>query len=170
MDRSHSTTPGIPRRGFLKTVGGSTALGAAVSFFGAPFLASPARAAVTTYQAETATIFRGALESIHTGFSGTAYVNTFQEAGSYVEWLVTVPRAVTATLTVRFANGTDVNRPMTVRVNGVVVNPALSFLQGNRVNWGVTRGKNSESITALISGVGGRYGVDGCFGRSGSVS
>jgi hypothetical protein len=25
-----------------------------------------------------------------------------------VEWLVTVPKAVTATLTVRFANGTDV--------------------------------------------------------------
>ena len=145
MDRSHSTTPGIPRRGFLKTVGGSTALGAAVSFFGAPFLASPARAAVTTYQAETATIFRGALESIHTGFSGTAYVNTFQEAGSYVEWLVTVPKAVTATLTVRFANGTDVNRPMTVRVNGVVVNPALSFLPtGGWPRWAI------RSLTASL--------------------
>lgn len=128
MDCSRSTPPaGIPRRGFLKTAGGSAALGVASSYLGAPFLASPALAATTTYQAETARIFRGVLESIHAGFSGTAYVNTFQEAGSYVEWLVTVPRAVTATLAVRFANGTTANRPMTVRVNGAVVDSALSF-------------------------------------------
>lgn len=44
------------------------------------------------------------------------------------------------------------------------------FKQGNRVNREVTRRKNSESIAALISGVGGRDGVAGCFGRSGIIS
>ena len=69
-----------------------------------------------------------ALKFTHSGFSGSAYVNTYQEAGAYVEWLVTVPKAVTATLIIRFANGTTANRPMAVRVNGAVVNPALSFM------------------------------------------
>ena len=108
--------------------GGGRALGGGGAFFGAPFLSSPAAAAATTYQAESAKIYRAALETTHSGFSGSGYVNTYQEAGAYLEWLVTVPQALTATLIIRFANGSTANRPMAVRVNGAVVNPALSFV------------------------------------------
>jgi unsaturated rhamnogalacturonyl hydrolase len=144
MDRPQSaTTNGIGRRGLLKGAGSAVALGGA--FFGAPFLSSPAAAAMTTYQAESGKIYRGALETTHSGFSGSAYVNTYQEAGAYVEWLVTVPQAVTATLIIRFANGSTANRPMAVRVNGAVVNPALSFMPtGGWPVWAV------RSLTAAL--------------------
>jgi hypothetical protein len=75
MDHSESATAkGIRRRGLLKGAGGAIALGGG-SFFGAPFLSWPAAAATkTTYQAESAKIYRGALESLHNGYSGSGYV------------------------------------------------------------------------------------------------
>jgi rhamnogalacturonyl hydrolase YesR len=147
MDRSESaTTEGIRRRGLLKGAGGAIALGGGGAFFGAPFLSWTAAAATkTTYQAESAKIYHGALETLHSGYSGSAYVNTYQEAGSYVEWLVTVPKAVTATLIIRFANGSTANRPMAVRVNGAVVNSALSFVPtGGWASWA------TRSLTAVL--------------------
>ncbi|UEM07894.1 glycoside hydrolase family 88 protein (plasmid) [Skermanella rosea] len=163
MDRLESvTTGGIPRRGFLKGMGSAAALAGGGSLFGMPFLAGPAAAATTTYQAETARIHRGVLETIHGGFSGTAYVNAFQEAGSYVEWLVTVPRAVTATLVIRYANGSTGSRPMAVRVNGSVVDAALSFpATGSWPSWAtrsltaaLRAGSNTVRLTAT-TGSGG---------------
>jgi unsaturated rhamnogalacturonyl hydrolase len=38
------------------------------------------------YQAEDATIFHGTVDSNHTGFMGTGFVNLTNEVGSYVEW------------------------------------------------------------------------------------
>ncbi|MFI6503212.1 glycosyl hydrolase family 28 protein [Nonomuraea typhae] len=72
----------------------------------------------TRYEAEEATIARGVVESDHAGFTGTGFVNGDNAAGPYVEWTVTAARAGTATLAVRHANGTAVNRPMAVSVNG----------------------------------------------------
>ena len=146
MGRSPSATAtGIRRRGLLKGAGSAIALGGGGAFFGAPFLSWPASAAITTYQAESAKIYRGVLETVYSGFSGSAYVNTNQEAGSYVEWLVTVPQAVTATLIIRFANGSTANRPMAVRVNGAVVNSALSFMPtGGWPSWA------TRSLTAVL--------------------
>ena len=118
---------------------------AAALFRSAIPLLAAAAAATTTYQAESAKIYRGELETTHSGFSGSAYVNTYQEAGSYVEWLVTVPQAVTATLIIRFANGSTANRPMAVRVNGAVVNPALSFMPTGGWPFWATR-----SLTAVL--------------------
>jgi len=139
------TTNGIRRRGFLKGACSAVALGNAAAFLGAPLLSFPAQAATTTYQAEIARIYRGVLEALHSGFSGIAYVNTFQEVGSYVEWLVTVPREVAATLVIRFANGSNLNRPMEVRVNGAVVDPALSFAPTG--NWSLWA---TRSLTAAL--------------------
>ena len=146
MGRSPSATAtGIRRRGLLKGAGSAIALGGGGAFFGAPFLSWPASAAITTYQAESAKIYRGVLETVYSGFSGSAYVNTNQEAGSYVEWLVTVPQAVTATLIIRFANGSTANRPMAVRVNGAVVDSALSFMPtGAWPSWA------TRSLTAVL--------------------
>lgn len=85
-----------------------------------------ADAATTTYEAESATITAGAVESNHAGFSGSGFVNTDNAVGSAVQWS---PQAVagTATLRFRFANGTTVNRPMSITVNGAVVNANLAF-------------------------------------------
>jgi len=147
MDRQESaTTNGIRRRGLLKGAGSAIALGGGSAFIGAPFLSWPAvAAATTTYQAESAKIYHGKLETLHGGFSGSGYADTFQQTGSYVEWVVTVAQAATATLIIRYANGSNVNRPMAVRVNGAVVIPALSFVPtGGWSSWA------TRSLTAAM--------------------
>ncbi len=73
----------------------------------------------TRYQAETATISQGVVESNHAGFTGTGFVNLDNIVGSYLEFTVNSPAAGTATLHIRYANGTTTNRPMSV--NGTTV-------------------------------------------------
>lgn len=73
----------------------------------------------TRYEAENANISQGVVESNHAGFSGTGFVNGDNVVGSYVEWSVNAASAGTATLRIRYANGTTTNRPMSV--NGTVV-------------------------------------------------
>ncbi|WP_433514948.1 glycosyl hydrolase 2 galactose-binding domain-containing protein [Nonomuraea sp. CA-143628] len=70
------------------------------------------------YQAEDATISQGVVESNHDGYTGTGFVNYDNLTGSYVEWTVNAPVAGPVTLELRYANGTTVNRPMTITVNG----------------------------------------------------
>ncbi|MFI6740516.1 glycosyl hydrolase family 28 protein [Nonomuraea sp. NPDC050451] len=79
------------------------------------------------YEAENATISQGAVESNHAGFSGTGFVNYDNVAGSYVEFTVNAAAAGTATLTLRYANGTTANRAMDIAVNGTVVAAAKPF-------------------------------------------
>jgi Carbohydrate binding module (family 6) len=87
----------------------------------------------TRYEAEDAVISQGAVENDHTGYTGTGFVNTDNVVGSYVQWTVSAPSASLATLTFRYANGTTVNRPMDVAVNGVLVADELAFAP--TVNW-----------------------------------
>ncbi|MEV0351026.1 fibronectin type III domain-containing protein [Nonomuraea sp. NPDC050680] len=70
------------------------------------------------YQAEDATISQGVVESNHDGYTGTGFVNYDNLTGSYVEWTVNAPVAGAVTLELRYANGTTVNRPMSITVNG----------------------------------------------------
>jgi hypothetical protein len=83
-------------------------------------------AAASGFEAENATISQGVVESNHTGFTGTGFVNYDNVAGSYVQFSVT-GNGGTATLTFRFANGTTTDRPMDILVNGVNVANDLSF-------------------------------------------
>ncbi|MFK4086449.1 PQQ-dependent sugar dehydrogenase [Kribbella sp. NPDC020789] len=93
----------------------AAALATALALTSAP---PPATAASTDYQAETATISQGVVESNHAGYTGTGFVNYDNLVGSYVEWTVTAP-AGPADVTLRFANGTTASRPMDWTVNGV---------------------------------------------------
>lgn len=79
------------------------------------------------YQAESATISQGVVESNQTGFTGSGFVNLDNVAGSYAEWAVPSSQARDATLAIRFANGTSTDRPMDVTVNGVLVKAAQGF-------------------------------------------
>ncbi|WP_214316699.1 carbohydrate-binding protein [Nonomuraea sediminis] len=93
----------------------------------------PPTSAGTDYQAEDATISQGVVESNHTGFTGTGFVNYDNVAGSYVEFTVNAASAGNAALTLRYSNGTTVDRPMDVAVNGTAVSSGLSF--GPTANW-----------------------------------
>src|SRR6266496_3340837 len=86
-----------------------------------------AAAAPSRYEAESATIAQGVVEANHAGFSGTGFVNLDNVVGSYVEFGVNAASAGNGTLAVRFANGTTVNRPMDIEVNGSPVIAAQSF-------------------------------------------
>jgi glucose/arabinose dehydrogenase len=87
----------------------------------------PAAAAPTRYEAESATVSQGVVESNHAGFSGTGFVNLDNVVGSSVEFGVDAPTAGNGTLVIRFANGTTADRPMDIAVNGSTVVAAQSF-------------------------------------------
>ena len=91
-------------------------------------VAPPAAAAPTRYEAESATISQGVVESNHTGFSGTGFVNGDNVAGGYVQWTV---NAATARAPPRSPSATPTAPPPTGRrdisVNGTVVAAASAF-------------------------------------------
>ncbi|NUR27411.1 MAG: carbohydrate-binding protein [Catenulispora sp.] len=74
------------------------------------------------YQAESARIVQGAVESNHLGYTGTGFVNGDNVAGSSVEFSVTVPAAGAYSVSFRYSNGTTTARPMDLTVNGATVN------------------------------------------------
>jgi poly(beta-D-mannuronate) lyase len=80
-----------------------------------------------TYQAESATISQGVIESNHAGFNGTGFVNYDNVAGSYVEWRINVSSAGTYNLAIRYANFSGADRPMSISVNGSTTHSNLSF-------------------------------------------
>jgi hypothetical protein len=86
-----------------------------------------------TYQAEDARISQGVIESNHLGYTGTGFVNYDNVAGSYVEWTVDSTAATGANLALRYANGTTVNRPMSITVNGATVASNVAF--NPTTNW-----------------------------------
>ncbi len=88
--------------------------------------AIPAGAASTDYESETATIGQGVVESNHAGYSGTGFVNFDNVVGSYVEYTVNAAQAGSQTLTFRYANGTAVDRPLAIAVNGTAAG-TISF-------------------------------------------
>jgi glucose/arabinose dehydrogenase len=90
-------------------------------------VAHTAAAAPTRYEAENATISQGVVESNHTGFSGAGFVNLDNVVGSYVDFGVSAATAGSGTLSIRFANGTTVDRPMDIEVNGAPVVVGQSF-------------------------------------------
>ncbi len=55
----------------------------------------------------------GTIDSDHSGYSGSGFCNTENETGAYAQFSVNAPAAGTATLRVRFANGTGTARPRT---------------------------------------------------------
>jgi hypothetical protein len=118
------------------------------------------------YEAENATISQGAAESNHLGFSGTGFVNYDNAVGSSVQWTVTAASAGTATLTVRFANGTTTSRPMDIAVNGSVVATGVAFAgTGNWDTWHsktltVSLHAGTNTIRATATGADGGPNVD----------
>ncbi len=69
----------------------------------------------------------GVVETINSGWTGTGYVNTGNALGAYSEVTVNVPTAGSYTLDFRYANGTTTDRPADLRINGTLVQAAVSF-------------------------------------------
>ena len=107
---------------------------------------SASSAAPGLYEAETAVVRQAVVESDHTGFTGTGYVDYANAVGSSVEFTVHAATAGRADLVLRYANGTAVDRPMDVTVNGAVVADQQSFPgTGSWTSW------RTVTVSALLA-------------------
>ena len=87
-----------------------------------------AQAAPVRYEAETApAACDGLIESNHTGYSGSGFCNGSNAVGAAAQFTVTAAAAGTATLSIRYANGTTTGRPADIVVNGSTVQGASAF-------------------------------------------
>jgi glucose/arabinose dehydrogenase len=107
-------------------------------------LTGTAARAATDYQAEDATISQGAVATNHTGYTGTGFVDYTNITGSYVEFTVSAATAGTSSLALRYANGTSVDRPMDLSVNGTVVASGVSFPATTDWNTWATKSLNVQ--------------------------
>jgi hypothetical protein len=80
------------------------------------------------YQAEKGTLYHAVAETTERGFTGASYVNLDDEVGSYIEMTVNMAFATAKTLVIRYANGSAVDMPLKITVNGVVISDSLSFV------------------------------------------
>ncbi|MEU7075565.1 carbohydrate-binding protein [Streptomyces narbonensis] len=95
-----------------------------------------AQAATTTYEAEASpAVCTGTIDSDWAGFTGTGFCNGTNAAGAYTQFTVNAPAAGTATLTVRFANGTTTARPAALTVNGSAVSSSSYEPTGAWTTW-----------------------------------
>lgn len=107
-------------------------------------LTGTAAQAATDYQAEDATISQGAIATNHTGYTGTGFVDYTNITGSYVEFTVSAATAGSSSLALRYANGTTVDRPMDLSVNGTVVASGVSFPATTDWNTWATKSVNIQ--------------------------
>lgn len=73
---------------------------------------------VKKYYASDAEYYKSMKEDTNKGFEGESYINFNNEIGSFVEWTVEVPADGNYEVDFRYANGTEVVRPVKLIVNG----------------------------------------------------
>ena len=110
-------------------------------------------------EAETACATDGeSNEDKNAGFSGTGYVNTDNELGTAISWMIHSDSGQTVELELRFANGSSSARPGMIYVNDVVGNsttfsPTSSWENwtSEKVNIELNKGLNKIDIVATTS-------------------
>ncbi|MER5749253.1 carbohydrate-binding protein [Streptomyces sp. NPDC002088] len=95
-----------------------------------------AQAATTRYEAESSpAVCTGTIDSDWTGYSGSGFCNGTNAVGAYAQFTVNAATAGTATLSVRFANGTTTARPADITVNGSAATSASFETTGAWGTW-----------------------------------
>jgi alpha-glucosidase (family GH31 glycosyl hydrolase) len=87
----------------------------------------PAPSGATVYEAEDAALSGVTIGSQHAGYTGNGYVDYTNASGDFVEWTANVKIAGAYTLKFRYANGATADRPLSISVNGALVNGSMSF-------------------------------------------
>ncbi len=105
----------------------------------AVLLAVTANAATTRYEAELSpATCDGTIDANHAGFSGSGFCNAANAVGAAAQFTVDASGAGTATIGIRYANGTTTARPADVLVNGVAAQPAPFDGTGAWTTWVTT--------------------------------
>jgi hypothetical protein len=88
------------------------------------------------YEAETApAVCQGTIDANQAGFSGSGFCNGDNAVGAYAQFTVTPTAAGTATVGVRFANGSTSARPVNLIVNGATVSTVSFESTGAWTTW-----------------------------------
>ena len=111
-----------------------------------------------TYEAEDAYYNNAVVESDHTGYTGSGYVNTANEVGTYIEWTITSSSSGSAQCAFRYANGAD-SRPVQLSVNNSTVVSSQDFPPtGAWTTWqfvtvtvNINQGTNTIRLTTLTA-------------------
>jgi hypothetical protein len=115
----------------------------------------------TRVEAESGTC-DGTIDSNHLGFSGTGFCNTTNAMGSTASLTLDAGSAGPTQVTVRFANGTTSDRPMSIALNGSTVVGSQSFpVTANWDTWAtatvslnLAAGVNTIVFTSTTAGGG----------------
>lgn len=126
----------------------------------ANFMRNPA--ATIIVQAEDACEFNGSIQTEHTGYLGSGFVDLENTTGSDIEWSVDALTAITSDITIRFAHGGSGDRAMKLYVNGSEAIASISFnptgawttWDSTTVSISLTAGNNRLRLEAL-TGEGG---------------
>src|SRR6266540_3523866 len=125
-----------------------------------------ASAAPIRLEAENAVLSQATVATNHTGFSGTGFVDYTNVAGGFIRWTANAASAGSASLSIRFANGSTASRPMDISVNGTVVAAGVSFgVTGSWDTWSTktlnaTLNAGANTIQATATGAAGGPNVD----------
>ncbi|MEU5593055.1 CBM35 domain-containing protein [Streptomyces sp. NPDC020298] len=119
-----------------------------------------AQAATTRYEAESSpAVCTGTIDSDWTGYSGSGFCNGTNATGAYAQFTVNAAGAGTATLNIRFANGTTTARPTSLVVNGSTVQSPSFETTGSWSTWAtktltvpLNAGSNTIRLNPTASG------------------
>jgi uncharacterized repeat protein (TIGR02543 family) len=102
-------------------------------------LAAPEQAQMDTvwYQAEDGNFISGtSVDSDHSGYTGTGFVNTPNQLNAWNEFVVSVSEAGNYDAWIRYANGSSIDRSVKVLVNSTEQVSSLSLVTtGDWTNW-----------------------------------
>jgi chitinase len=149
--------------------GNNTVKATATTAGGGPnldFLDVDIAAPSSDFQAENAMLSQATVATNHTGFTGTGFVDYTNVAGGFIEWTVNAAASGNVNLVIRHANGSTANRPLSISVNGTVVNPSVSFNPtGNWDTWAdvtipASLNAGDNTVRATATGTAGGPNVD----------
>ncbi|RIV17980.1 T9SS C-terminal target domain-containing protein [Fibrisoma montanum] len=100
------------------------------------------------YEAEDGVFSGPVIAQSWTAYSGTGYLDYPSFIGAFNQWTITVPSTGMYTLEIRYTNGSGVNRPLSLQVNGTMVKSSVDF--NGTGTWG-----NWQTVTETASLNGG---------------
>lgn len=90
---------------------------------------------VATYEAESALKFNVGVNTDHSNYSGTGFVDSFTNTGDSVSFTVNIPSSDLYTLRFRYANGSGQEATRAIIIDGKYANKAYFLAQPNWDTW-----------------------------------
>jgi PelA/Pel-15E family pectate lyase len=116
----------------------STALSSSSIGISSSSLSCGASNCTTSIQGEDFCSAMGILESSNTGFAGLGYLNFDNQLGADAGYVVDALNSGNYTLYIRYANGSTVNRPLSIKLGNQILVPEVAFAPtANWTTWSI---------------------------------